>query len=88
MVSSAKEDLFEIYRYVFFNDSEEKADKRFSKLNEKCLFLQEHLQRGHIPQELQLLRIEDFREITYKPFRIIYQIIDKAVFVHCILAGY
>jgi|GEM_PF-7078488 len=36
IVSSAEEDLFEIYQYVYFNDSEGKAEKLYSKLYEKC----------------------------------------------------
>jgi toxin ParE1/3/4 len=84
---SAEEDLFEIYKYVFLNDSEDKAEKLYSKLYEKCRALQELPHRGHIPPELSFLGIEDFLEITYKPYRIIYQIIEKTVFIHCILDG-
>ena len=87
IVSSAEEDLFEIYQYVFFNDSEEKAEKLYSKLYEKCLSLQEYSNRGHVPSELSLLGIDDFLELTYKPYRIIYQIIEKVVFIHCVLDG-
>ena len=87
IVSSAEEDLFEIYQYVFFNYSEEKAEKLYSKLQEKCSSLQEYPYRGHVPLELRLLGIDDFREINYKPYRIIYQIIEKVVFIHCILDG-
>lgn len=87
IVSSAEEDLFEIYQYVFFNDSEEKAEKLYSKLYEKCLSLQEYPNRGHVPPELSLLGIDDFLELTYKPYRIIYQIIEKVVFIHCVLDG-
>ena len=84
---SAEEDLFEIYQYVFFNDSVENAEKLYTKLREKCIALQEYPHRGHIPSELSLLGIDDFLEITYKPYRIIYQIIEKVVFIHCILDG-
>ena len=85
--SSAEEDLFEIYQYVFFNDSEEKAEKLYSKLYEKCLSLQEYPNRGHVPTELSLLGIDDFLELNYKPYRIIYQISEKVVFIHSILDG-
>ena len=85
--SSAEEDLFEIYQYVFMNDSEEKAEKLYSKLHEKCLTLHEYPLRGHVPPELSLLGIDEFFEIHYKPYRIIYQMIGNAVFVHCILDG-
>jgi len=84
---SAEDDLFEIYKYVFFNDSEEQAEKLISKLHEKCLYLQEYPSRGHVPPELHLLGINEFLEINYKPYRIIYQVIGKIVFVHCILDG-
>lgn len=87
IVSSAEEDLFEIYQYVFINESEEKAEKLYSKLYEKCLSLQEYPNRGHIPPELSLLVLDDFLELTYKSYRIIYQIIEKVVFVHCVLDG-
>jgi toxin ParE1/3/4 len=87
LVLSAKEDLFEIYKYVFFNDSEEKAEKLYSKLYEKCSSLHAYPNCGQIPPELSLLGIGDFLEMTLKPYRIIYQIIDKTVFIHCILDG-
>ncbi|MBI1937004.1 MAG: type II toxin-antitoxin system RelE/ParE family toxin [Ignavibacteriales bacterium] len=85
LAASAEEDLFEIYQYVYRNDSEEKAEKLYSKLYEKCLSLQQYPKRGHIPPELSLLGMNDFLELNYKPYRIIYQIIEKEIFVHCIL---
>jgi toxin ParE1/3/4 len=88
IVSSAEDDLFEIYRYVYFNDSEEKAERLYSKLYEKCLSLQEYPNRGHVPPELNFLGIDDFLELSYKPYRIIYQVIEKVVFIHCILDGH
>ncbi|MBK6913142.1 MAG: type II toxin-antitoxin system RelE/ParE family toxin [Ignavibacteriales bacterium] len=87
IAASTEEDLFEIYQYVYLNDSEEKAEKLYSKLYEKCLSLQEYPNRGHVPPELKLLGVNDFLELNYKPYRIIYQIIEKVVFVHCVLDG-
>ena len=87
IVKSAEDDLFEIYKYVYYNDYEENADKIYSKLIEKVTSLQEFPNRGHIPPELSSLGIEDFLEINFKPYRIIYQIIDKLVFVHFVLDG-
>ena len=84
---SAEEDLFEIYKYVYLNDSQENAEKLYSKLYEKCLTLLKYPRRGHLPAELSLLGINDFLEITYKPYRIIFQVIEKVVFIHCILDG-
>jgi toxin ParE1/3/4 len=86
-VSEAEEDLFQIYKYVYLNDSEEKAEKLYLKLYDKCVLLQEFPGRGHIPPELNLLEISDFLEIHYKPYRIIYRIIKSDVFIFCILDG-
>ena len=87
VIKSAEDDLLEIYEYIYFNDCEENADKIYAKLVEKITSLREYPNRGHIPSELKLLGIEDFLEIYYKPFRIIYQIIEKVVFVHSVLDG-
>jgi toxin ParE1/3/4 len=84
---SAEDDLFEIYKYVYINDSPEKAEQLYSKLYKKCQSLQSYPQRGHVPTELSLIGIDDFLEITCNPYRIIYQVIDKAVFIHCMLDG-
>ena len=86
-VSEAEEDLFQIYKYVYLNDSEEQAEKLYSKLYEKCLLLQEFPDRGHIPPELNLLDIDGFLEILYKPYRIIYRMVRSEVFIHCIIDG-
>ncbi|MCX6149698.1 MAG: type II toxin-antitoxin system RelE/ParE family toxin [Ignavibacteriales bacterium] len=86
-VSDGENDLFEIYKYVYLNDSEENAERLFDKLYQKCLALQEIPKRGHVPPELRLLELENFLEVYYKPYRIIYQIVKEEVFIYCILDG-
>ena len=87
LTSSAEDDLFEIFKYIYFNDSEEIADKVYSKLKEKCFALQKFPERGHTPKELSLFGINDFQEIIYNSYRIVYQIIGKEIFIHCVLDG-
>lgn len=86
-VSDAEDDLFGIYKYVYLNDSEDNAEKLYAKLKEKCLLFQESPERGHIPPELDLLEVSDFFEFRYKPYRIIYRIIKREVFIYCIIDG-
>jgi len=86
-ISDAEIDLFEIYKYVYLNDSEDSAEELYDKLYKKCFSLQKIPQKSHVPPELKLLEIPDFLEIHYKPYRIIYRIIQKEVFIHCILDG-
>ena len=86
-IVDAEEDLLEIYKYVYQNDSEDNAEKLYDNLYKKCLTLQVFPKRGRILPELKLLEIEDFLEVFYKPYRIIYQINHDEVFIHCILDG-
>jgi len=85
--ASAEEDLFEIYKYIYQNDSEENADNVYSELRKKCFSLQDYSNRGHVPNEMALFGLNDFLEIIHKPFRIIYQTIGKEIFIHCVLDG-
>jgi len=87
LIADAAEDLFEIYKYVYLNGSEEEAERLYSKLYEKCQTLHNYPGRGHVVPELGQFGINDFLEIHFKPYRIIYQIIQSEVFVHCILDG-
>lgn len=83
----AADDLREIYKYVFFNDSEQRANDLIDSLQDKCAELKSYPERGHIPPELNLLHIQDFLEIHFKSYRIIYRINKKYVLIHCILDG-
>ena len=83
----AAADLLGIYKYILLNDSEQSAVNLVDKLRNKCSELKSYPQRGHIPPELHLLHIQDFLEIHYKTYRIIYRINKKDVLIHCILDG-
>jgi toxin ParE1/3/4 len=83
----AKKDIIDIYNYVSNNDSYEKAKDLLTNLEKTYLKLERLPERGHIPPELRNTGIKKYREIHYKPYRIIYEIIDNIVYVHCILDG-
>ncbi|MBN1894761.1 type II toxin-antitoxin system RelE/ParE family toxin [bacterium] len=87
VVSDSEEDLLDIYRHISQSDSVEKAEQVFVKIEEKCLALSTFPERGHLPPELERIGISEFREIHFKPYRIIYQIIRKDVYILCILDG-
>jgi len=87
LTNDAEDDIFDIYTYVAENDSQIKADRLFEKLKEKCLNLEELPSRGHIPPELKRINVVDYLEVHFKPYRMIYQIVDNQIFVHCVLDG-
>ena len=87
IVQDAEDDLFDIYRYILENDSDTKAEYVVSRIEETCTSLQELPDRGHIPPELERVGVFGYREIHFKPYRIIYEIEGRRVFIHCILDG-
>ena len=87
LTADAEQDLFDIYEYVALHDSVGKAEKLLEKLESAYLSLENFPKRGHIPFELKRLKIREYLEIHYKPYRIIYQIRENKVFIHCILDG-
>ena len=87
LVEDAEKDLWEIYLYVAQNDSVEKADRLLDNLERAILKLETMPERGHFPPELERIGVREYREIFFKPYRIIYQVIRSEVFVHCVLDG-
>lgn len=83
----AEDDLFDIYSFVAVNDSIERADKLFSALRHTCFKLKTLPNRGNVPPELFEIGVVEFREIRYKPYRILYSIDGSTVYVHCVLDG-
>ena len=84
---NAEDDLFDIYAYVAVNDSVERADRLFAAIRRTCLKLKTLPHRGNIPPELFEVGVIEFRELRYKPYRIIYSIEASVVNVHCVLDG-
>jgi toxin ParE1/3/4 len=87
LVEDAEKDLFDIYRYVALNDSPEKAEKLLDHLEQTMLKLETFPERGHYPPELERIGVREYREVFYKPYRIVYQIMKSEVFIHCVLDG-
>lgn len=83
----AEDDFFEIYRYVALTDSIGQADQLFDSLKRSCLSLRTPPLRGNIPPELQDVGVSQFREIRFKPYRVMYSIDRTTVTVHSILDG-
>jgi toxin ParE1/3/4 len=87
LISDAEEDILDLYHYVSISDSIEKAELLTQKIKEACLSLSRLPNRGHIPPELDRIGVIEYREIHFKPYRIIYQIVKSNVVIHCILDG-
>ena len=88
LVIDAENDLLDIFRYVARRDSAEKAARLLDNLEKTIIRLEAFPLRGHYPPELERIGVLEFREVFFKPYRIIYQIfLQKDVYVHCVLDG-
>ena len=87
LTDAAKADLNDIYQYIKGNDSIDSADYVLDNIEALFDSLSEQPQRGSFPRELSELGIKEFRQVLFKPYRLIYSTTDKQVFIYCILDG-
>jgi toxin ParE1/3/4 len=87
MSEDAEADILDIWKYVARHDSVERAGILIDALQEACFSLCHFPDRGHCPPELERIHVLEYRELHYKPYRIIYRILDCKVFIHCVLDG-
>ncbi len=87
LTDDAEADILDIWKYVARHDSVQQADSLLDGLQEACQTLALFPDRGHCPPELQRVHVLEYRELHYKPYRIIYRTIDRKVFIHCVLDG-
>ncbi len=83
----AEDDIAGIYRYVATHDSAAAADSLLNRLEKTCYSLARLPERGNIPRELQEIGVTEYREIHFKPYRILYRILNQQVIVYCVLDG-
>lgn len=87
LVEDAERDLLEICGYVAAHDSKEKADRLRDTLEKTIVKLETMPDRGHFPPELERIGVCEYREVFFKPYRIIYQVVRTDVFVFCVFDG-
>ncbi len=87
LTEDASKDLVEIYHYIDEHDVPGKADYVLEKLESTFNSLANHPNRGTYPPELNVLGIREFREVFFKPYRIIYRAFDQKVIVFVIADG-
>ena len=87
LTKDAARDLNELYDYITAHDSPRKADYVLEQIETAFSTLSEFPERGVYPKELLKLGIREYREIFFKPYRVIYRVMDKNVFVLLIVDG-
>ena len=83
----AEQDIDDIYDYITNKDTIENADHVLDELETLILSLNHNPERGVYPPELIQQGIKDYREVFFKPYRAIYEVIGNKVIVHMCVDG-
>ena len=87
LTHDAARDLEEIYDYIALHDAPPKADYVFEQIQKAFSRLSESPERGAYPKELLSLGIREYREVFFKPYRIIYRVMDRNIYILLIVDG-
>lgn len=85
LTGAARRDLFGIYDYISDHDSPENAEYVLSRIEERLTALSELPDRGAGVPEIVRLGESHFREVFFKPYRIVYEVCDDELIV-CVIA--
>ncbi|MBV1786939.1 type II toxin-antitoxin system RelE/ParE family toxin [Marinobacterium sp. D7] len=87
LTNDASRDLEELYDYIESHDAPGKADYVLDQIENALSRLSENPERGAYPQELLAIGLREYREILFKPYRIIYRVMIDNVYVMVIADG-
>lgn len=87
LTADAERDLGELIDYVVDRDSTAAADRMLDRIEKVIDSLSSLPERGSFPRELLALGIKDYRQVFFKPYRLIYRIGDRHVYIYLIVDG-
>jgi toxin ParE1/3/4 len=87
LTRAAEQDLESIYDYIAEFDCVANADYVLEQLIEVVDGLATFPERGSYPKELAALGIKEYRQTFFKPYRVIYRILDGQVVIYLIVDG-
>lgn len=87
LTDDAARDLEDLYKYIELHAAPGKADYVLEQIEKAFAGLSEKPQRGAYPKELLAIGSREYREIFFKPYRIIYRIMSDNVYVLVIADG-
>jgi len=87
LTEGAERDLEAIHDYIAEFDSHARAERVLDKLLAVAEGLATFPGRGGHPRELQALGIREYRQTFFKPYRVLYRVLGKQVFISVIADG-
>lgn len=87
LTRGAEQDLESIYDYIYEYDCPASANHVLDQLMHAVRSLEQFPERGSYPKELAALGIREYRQTAFKPYRVIYRIVDNQVIIYLIIDG-
>ena len=87
VTEDARRDVEEIHDHIARFDSPARADHVLDRLVEVAEGLTTSPERGAFPRELLALGIREYRQVFFKPFRVIYRVTGHSVLIYLIADG-
>ena len=84
LTGGAEDDLESIYDYIAQYDCLANADHVLDQVVQDLARMPE---RGSFPKELLALGIKEYRQVFFKPYRLIYRVMGEQVIVYLIVDG-
>ncbi|HEY4368781.1 MAG TPA: type II toxin-antitoxin system RelE/ParE family toxin [Steroidobacteraceae bacterium] len=87
LTEDAEQDLENLYDYIAEHDSPQNAEGVLDRLLEATQGLTAFPERGSQPKELRAVGIQEYRQVFFKPYRVIYRVFGDQVIVYLIADG-
>lgn len=87
LTKDAARDLEDIYGYIVEHDARGKAEHVLERLARAIENLAAHPERGSCPKELLAVGIREYRQTFFKPYRLVYRIAGRRVYIYLITDG-
>ena len=87
LTDDAVRDLEDLYQYIALHDAPGKAQNVLTNIEKTLGSLTKSPERGAYPKELLALGIREYREVFFKPYRLIYRIVENRVYILLIIDG-
>ena len=87
LTEGAEQDLEAIHDYIADFDCVANANYVLDQLMAVVDSLSRFPERGSYPKELVALGIKEYRQTSFKPYRVIYRVIDSQVVIYLVADG-
>jgi toxin ParE1/3/4 len=87
LTEDAERDLEDLYTYIATHDSLQSPERVLSRFLEIADSLAAAPTRGSQPKELRALGDQEYRQVFFKPYRLIYRVVGQQVVIYLIADG-